>query len=58
MPGVKAIIFLLLAVILGIPFALSLSREGSSIPDSAPSPIVATPHAQQTRAEFGRAFAA
>ncbi len=58
MPGVKAIIFLLLAVILGIPFALSLSREGSSIPDSAPSLIVVTPHVQQIRDEFGKAFAA
>ncbi len=58
MRGASSVIFLLLAAIIGTPFALSLSRERSSIPESAPSLIVVTPHVQQIRDEFGRAFAA
>ena len=56
MPGARAVIFLLLTVILGVPFALSLTREGASGPADAPTLIVVTPHVQQIRDEFGRAF--
>jgi len=46
-----------LAVILGVPFVLSLSAEGGSdIPDDAPRLIVVTPHVQQIQEEFAHAF--
>ena len=50
------IIFVLLGVVLGVPFALSFSRDASSIAADAPTLIVVTPHVQQIRDEFGRAF--
>ncbi|MFI4896666.1 MAG: ABC transporter substrate-binding protein [Phycisphaerales bacterium JB059] len=56
MQSARVIIFVLLGVVLGVPFALSLSRDTSSVAADAPTLIVVTPHVQQIRDEFGRAF--
>ncbi|GJM19073.1 MAG: hypothetical protein DHS20C14_12860 [Phycisphaeraceae bacterium] len=54
-PG-RLIILLSLAVILGVPFVMSLGRSEHDLPDDAPTLVVVTPHVQQIRSEFGRAF--
>lgn len=53
----RVIIAIALAVILGVPFALSLGTSGThGIPDDAPRIIVVTPHVQQIQQEFATAF--
>ncbi|MEQ8850250.1 MAG: extracellular solute-binding protein [Phycisphaerales bacterium] len=54
-PG-RIMLVLSLAVILGVPFAMSFGRAGRDLPDDAPTLIVITPHVQQIRSEFARAF--
>ncbi|MCC5823342.1 MAG: extracellular solute-binding protein [Phycisphaerales bacterium] len=52
----RIIITVLLGIILGVPFALTLGRGGDAAPADAERIIVITPHVPQIRAEFGRAF--
>ncbi|MEL6741804.1 MAG: ABC transporter substrate-binding protein, partial [Planctomycetota bacterium] len=47
-----------LALILGLPFALSLARDGQGLPSEGPRLVVYTPHVQQIRWEFAHAFSA
>ncbi len=54
-PG-RIILALALAVILGVPFAMSFGRAEHDLPDDAPTLIVVTPHVQQIRSEFALAF--
>ncbi|MFG0306097.1 MAG: ABC transporter substrate-binding protein [Phycisphaerales bacterium JB040] len=53
----RVCIAIALAVILGVPFAMSLTAEGGSdVPADAPRLIVVTPHVQQIQEEFAHAF--
>ena len=52
----RIIIAVLLGIVLGVPFALTLGRGGDAAPADAERIIVITPHVPQIRAEFGRAF--
>ncbi len=54
----RVIIAVLLALILGVPFALTAGRHAETAPAGAARLIVITPHVPQIRAEFGAAFAA
>ncbi|MEZ6243403.1 MAG: extracellular solute-binding protein [Phycisphaerales bacterium] len=56
MTPARILVIVLLLVMLGVPFALSLARRGSAPPADAPTLIVVTPHVQQIRDEFARAF--
>ncbi len=58
MTPARVLVIILLLVMLGVPFALSLARQGSAPPADAPTLIVVTPHVQQIRDEFARAFSA
>ena len=50
------IIGILLLLVLGVPFALSAGKSGTSHDDSVRTLIVVTPHVPQIRDEFARAF--
>lgn len=50
----KIAIFVALAVILGLPFALRPRDSGGAV--TGPSLVIITPHVPQIRYEFGRAF--
>ncbi len=52
----RALIALLFAAILGIPFALRPARDKAAGADT-PALIIVTPHVQQIRREFGAGFA-
>lgn len=52
----RIVIAVLLALILGVPFALTYGRDRPSAPANAERLIIITPHVPQIRAEFGRAF--
>lgn len=52
----RIIIAVLLGIVLGVPFALTLGRGGDAAPADAERIIVITPHVPQIRAEFGAAF--
>ncbi|MFT5423283.1 MAG: iron(III) transport system substrate-binding protein [Phycisphaerales bacterium] len=53
----RIILAIALAVILGVPFALSLGSGGThNIPDDAPRIIIVTPHVQQIQEEYATGF--
>lgn len=52
----RIVIAVLLGLILGVPFALTVGRDRETAPPGAERLIVITPHVPQIRAEFGRAF--
>lgn len=52
----RIVIAVLLALILGVPFALTYGRDRETAPANAERLIIITPHVPQIRAEFGRAF--
>lgn len=54
----RIVIALLLGVILGVPFALTVGRGPEEPPAGAERLIIITPHVPQIRAEFGAAFEA
>ncbi len=56
MNGVRALLILLLAIILGVPFALRPTEQGRSA--GVRSVVIVTPHVEQIRDEFARAFEA
>lgn len=59
LPPVKAPTILIsaaLALILGVPFAMTLGRGADHYPADTPTLVIVTPHVQQIRQEFGRAF--
>ncbi|HEX2838202.1 MAG TPA: extracellular solute-binding protein [Phycisphaerales bacterium] len=53
----KTLVFLALAVVLGIPLALKLLSPAQAAPSNARSVVIITPHVPQIRLEFGEAFA-
>lgn len=52
----KVLILLSLAVVLGVPFAIALTRDGVDTPANAERLVIITPHNEQIRYEFERAF--
>lgn len=52
----RIVIAVLLGIILGVPFALTIGRDRETAPADAQRLIVISPHVPQIRAEFGRAF--
>lgn len=52
----KVLILLALAIVLGVPFAFALTREGVVVPANAERLVIVTPHNEQIRYEFERAF--
>jgi iron(III) transport system substrate-binding protein len=52
------VVLLLLAGLVGVPFLMASGRDGGASDPGAPRLIVVTPHTQQIRSEFGRAFSA
>jgi len=52
----KVLILLSLAVVLGVPFIIALSRDGVDTPANAERLVIVTPHNEQIRYEFERAF--
>lgn len=53
----RTVIAVLLALIIGVPFALTAGRSADAAPADARRLIIITPHVPQIRAEFGHAFA-
>ncbi len=56
MSPARVLVIVLLAVMIGVPFAMSLARRSSATPGDGPTLIVVTPHVQQIRDEFARGF--
>ncbi|MBX3324139.1 MAG: extracellular solute-binding protein [Phycisphaeraceae bacterium] len=54
----RIIIVTLLAIIIGVPFAMSLSARDERPDPSAPLLLIVTPHVPQIRQEFAEAFTA
>lgn len=52
----KWLVMLAFAAVLGVPFIFALTREGTVTPDNAERLVVITPHNEQIRDEFERAF--
>lgn len=53
----KVLVFVALAVVLGIPLALKVMSPAQAAPAHARSVVIITPHVPQIRLEFGEAFA-
>lgn len=56
--SLRVFIVAALAVILGLPFALSIARDSEGLPSEGPRLVIYTPHVQQIRWEFAHAFSA
>jgi ABC-type Fe3+ transport system substrate-binding protein len=52
----KVLILIALAVVLGVPFIFALARDGVDTPSNAERLVIVTPHNEQIRLEFHRAF--
>lgn len=52
----KVLILASLVVVLGVPFLFALSRDGVETPANAERLVIVTPHNEQIRYEFERAF--
>ncbi len=54
----QVLVLLALAVVLGVPVGFALTRDGGAgVPAGAERLVIITPHNEQIRFEFGRAFA-